>query len=84
VSLCPGLQQLDTAPSQEDPPRAGAGHWPTSPNCPNAPSTPGYRLVAREQSTLNHQSQTKVSMLKIVPLGQRKEVGKRMEGEMVS
>merc|ERR1719278_296221 len=32
-----------------------------------------YRPSAREQSTLNHQSQMKYSWLKMVPLGQRKE-----------
>ena len=57
VSLCPGLQQLDTAPAHSDP-SEGAGHSPTSPSPPappseNAPSAAPYKLAAAPQSTLN-------------------------------
>merc|ERR1711923_288013 len=84
VSLCPGLQQLETAPAHSaSDPAEGAGHCPTSPSppapapsVPKAPSAAAYRLVAASQSTLNHQSQTKISWLKIVPFGQRKHVTK--------
>merc|ERR1719270_405308 len=79
VSLCPGLQQFDTAPAHSSGlPLPGAGHSPTSsppapPLVPNAPAAASYRPVDASQSTLNHQSQTNISWLKIVPLGQRKD-----------
>ena len=57
VSLCPGLQQLDTAPAHSDP-SEGVGPSPTSPSPPappseNAPSAAPYKLTAAPQSTLN-------------------------------
>ena len=86
VSLCPGLQQLDTATahSSSDPAEA-AGHSPTSPSPPappNAPSAAAYRLVDPSQSTLNHQSQTKILWLNKVPLGHRKDTGKSSLGPL--
>ena len=60
VSLCPGLQQVETAPahSSGDPGEA-AGQEPASspppdpPAVPNAPSAPPYRPSEASQSTLN-------------------------------
>merc|ERR1719382_1473870 len=82
VSLCPGLQQVETAPAHSSgDPGETAGQEPASspppepPAVPNAPSAPPYRPSDASQSTLNHQSQLKSCWLKMVPLGQRKLTG---------
>ena len=58
VSLCPGDQHVETAPSQSAGDKgSAAGHVPTSPSSPpavpKAPSANPYSPVEASQSTLN-------------------------------
>ena len=68
VSLCPGLQQLETAPAHSSGARLGAGQVPTSPSppaepeSPNAPAAASYSPADEAQSTLNLKVESLVSV----------------------